>query len=177
MAEGKESKERKKLVFLSLGYVNQDESAKWAIRNPKGGLTKEQRFIKNGFNNYSDNFLTEEEDSLGHTVAWTVNWHHNAHQKRVTDGIWKDNNTSFIVVDARLGKEVGWHMGLSHGPYSNVERHPRKWKIEEVHHKSWKTSGGNGYRLKDRHDSGDCRGPIWQKHCTFCGHCTPQSSV
>ena len=55
----------------------------------------------------TDNFLTEEEHSLGSTIAWTVNWHHNAHQRKVVDGIWTDNDTSFIVVDARLGPEEG----------------------------------------------------------------------
>ena len=148
MAEGKESKERKKLVFLSLGYVNQDESAKWAIRNPKGGLTKEQRFIKNGFNNYSDNFLTEEEDSLGHTVAWTVNWHHNAHQRKVVDGIWTDNDTSFIVVDARLGPEEG---RMAHRSVKTDGQYPGKRKTEEGNFQSWKTPGGIDFRPKGEH--------------------------
>ena len=81
MAEGKtEGKAKKKLIILSIGIPNQEETAKWAVRNPKGGLTVEQKYA---FHNQSDNFLTEEEHSLGSTIGWTVNWHHNAHQRKL----------------------------------------------------------------------------------------------
>jgi hypothetical protein len=146
MAEGKtEGKAKKKLIILSIGIPNQEETAKWAVRNPKGGLTVEQKYA---FHNQSDNFLTEEEHSLGSTIAWTVNWHHNAHQRKVVDGIWTDNDTSFIVVDARLGPEEG---RMAHRSVKTDGQYPGKRKTEEGNFQSWKTSGGIDFRPKGEH--------------------------
>jgi len=106
MAEGKtEGKAKKKLIILSIGISNQEETAKWAVRNPKGGLAVEQK---------------QTTSSLKKSTAWdprlpglsTGTTTHTREKLWMEYGLTMTHPSLSSMPDLDQKKE-GWHIGRS----------------------------------------------------------------